>query len=97
MTLAAELYLGLDFGTLSVRALVTDVRGEVVASAAAPYTSGEIVRRAGDSVRFAQPLSAGWALQDPDDWPAASTPAPVVRPGGVAHQAGEADRTGPRP
>jgi ribulose kinase len=70
MTLAAELYLGLDFGTLSVRALVTDVRGEVVASAAAPYTSGEIVRRAGDSVRFAQPLSPGWALQDPDDWPA---------------------------
>jgi hypothetical protein len=51
VTLAAELYLGLHFGTLSVRALVTDVRGEFVASAAAPNTSGEIVRRAGDSVR----------------------------------------------
>jgi L-ribulokinase len=68
VTVAAERYLGLDFGTLSVRALVADARGEVVASATAPYASGEIVRGAGDSGRFAEPLPAGWALQDPDDW-----------------------------
>ena len=68
MTVAGELYLGLDFGTLSVRALVTDARGEVVAGAAAPYAGGEIVRGTGGSLRLAQPLPAGWALQDPDDW-----------------------------
>jgi L-ribulokinase len=68
MTVAGELYLGLDFGTLSVRALVTDARGEVVASAAAPYADGEIVRGTGGSPRLARPLPAGWALQDPEDW-----------------------------
>jgi L-ribulokinase len=64
----AERYLGLDFGTLSVRALVADARGEVAATATADYASGEIVRGAGDTGRFGVPLPAGWALQDPDDW-----------------------------
>jgi L-ribulokinase len=68
MTTAGERFLGLDFGTLSVRALVTDARGEIVASAVAPYAGGQIVRGEGDTARFADPLPAGWALQDPDDW-----------------------------
>jgi L-ribulokinase len=68
VTVAGERYLGLDFGTLSVRALVADARGEVVATATAGYGSGEVVRGAGDSGRFAEPLPAGWALQDPGDW-----------------------------
>jgi len=68
VTVAAERYLGLDFGTLSVRALVADARGEVVATATADYAGGEIVRGTGDAGRFAAVLPGGWALQDPDDW-----------------------------
>jgi L-ribulokinase len=71
-SVAGERYLGLDFGTLSVRALVADARGAVVGSAVAPYASGQIVRGGGDAGRFADALPAAWALQDPDDWLAAA-------------------------
>jgi L-ribulokinase len=86
MTVAAERYLGLDFGTLSVRALLADARGEVVATAVAGYASGEIVRGAGDTSRFAEPLPAGWALQDPGDWLASAGDAVrrALATGGVA-------------
>ncbi len=70
--MAPERYLGLDFGTLAVRALVTGPRGEAVASATAAYRSGQIVRGEGDAARFGGPLPAGWALQDPADWLAAA-------------------------
>ena len=73
MTVAGELYLGLDFGTLSVRALVTDARGEVVAG-------GRPLRRRRDRAghgrlaRLAQPRP-GWASRTPTTgWPARATP-----------------------
>lgn len=47
-------YLGLDLGTSSLKALLVGETGEVVASASAPYT-----------VRHPQP---GWAESDPQDW-----------------------------
>ena len=89
MTIGAERYLGLDFGTLSVRALITDARGAVAASAATPYASGQVVRGEGDTVRFGEPLPAGWALQDPSDWLAAAGDAvrTVLAAGDVAPDA----------
>jgi L-ribulokinase len=65
---SAERFLGLDFGTESVRALLVDRRGAVAASATASYPSGQIVRGSPAAARFAEPLPAAWALQDPDDW-----------------------------
>ena len=61
-------YLGLDFGTESVRALLVDRGGRIASTATAPFASGQIVRGAPGARRFADPLGPGWALQDPDDW-----------------------------
>ncbi len=51
------MYLGLDCGTSGLKALLTDERGEPVASAARGYSP--------DRPR------PGWSEQDPDDWVAA--------------------------
>lgn len=48
------IYLGLDLGTSSLKALLVGEAGQVVASASAPY-----------AVRYPQP---GWAESDPQDW-----------------------------
>ena len=48
------MYLGLDCGTSGLKALLTDERGEPVASAARAYSP--------DRPR------PGWSEQDPDDW-----------------------------
>jgi len=64
-----DLFLGLDFGTESVRALVVDGCGRVAGSASAPYPHGQIVAGSATAqARFDQPLPRSWALQDPDDW-----------------------------
>jgi xylulokinase len=51
------MYLGLDCGTSGLKALLTDQDGDLVASAARPYSP--------DRPR------AGWSEQNPDDWAAA--------------------------
>lgn len=64
-----RLYLGLDFGTESARAILTDRVGHVAASAVAGYASGQIVPGSGAArERFDEPLPPGFALQDPVNW-----------------------------
>ncbi len=48
------MYLGLDCGTSGLKALLTDERGEPIASASRSYSP--------DRPR------AGWSEQNPDDW-----------------------------
>ena len=55
------MYLGLDCGTSGLKALLTDERGEPVASASRSYSP-------------ARPRP-GWSEQNPDDWLAAMTAA----------------------
>ncbi len=63
------LFLGLDFGTESVRAVLVDRRGNEAGSAVAPYAHGQIVPGSpAQSERFPSGLPAAFALQDPDDW-----------------------------
>lgn len=55
--------LGIDFGSLSARAVIVDVEnGKQIASSACPYDHGVIEEMNG------KPLGAGWALQDPADY-----------------------------
>ena len=58
--------VGVDFGTLSARAVVVRVAdGQVLGSAVAGYRHGVIERVLPGSDRL---LPADWALQDPADW-----------------------------
>ncbi|MBM3846771.1 MAG: ribulokinase [Verrucomicrobia bacterium] len=58
--------LGIDFGTLSARALIVNAEtGEEVASAACDYPHGSIEERLPGSKR---PLPPDFALQHPADW-----------------------------
>jgi L-ribulokinase len=60
----ASYVVGIDFGTLSGRALVVRVEdGAELASAVHPYPHGVIDRALGDLE-----LGPGWALQDPEDY-----------------------------
>jgi L-ribulokinase len=75
--------IGVDFGTLSGRAVVVRVEdGEVLASAVHDYANGVIDARLPGTDRD---LPADWALQDPADWVAvlgSAVPA-AVRTAGV--------------
>lgn len=56
--------IGVDFGTLSGRAILVDARtGHIEAAKERVYSHGVITRMPQD-----QPLAAGWALQDPADY-----------------------------
>lgn len=58
--------MGVDFGTLSGRAVVVRVRdGEELASAVHEYPHGVMERQLPDG---ATPLPPDWALQHPEDW-----------------------------
>lgn len=55
--------LGIDFGSLSARAVIVDVaNGRQVASSSCPYAHGVMEELNG------KPLGEGWALQDPADY-----------------------------
>lgn len=55
--------LGIDFGSLSARAVIVDVEnGKQVASSDCPYAHGVLEELNG------KPLGEGWALQDPADY-----------------------------
>ena len=57
--------IGLDFGTLSARAVVVDVTtGEVLSSQEHPYAHGVISKK----MPCGTALPSGWALQDPRDY-----------------------------
>lgn len=57
--------LGMDFGTLSCRAVLADVQdGSVIASAAAEYAHGVLTER----LPTGTALPDGWALQHPQDY-----------------------------
>ena len=57
--------LGLDFGTLSARALLLDIEsGEELAAAAMDYPHGVM----DDALPCGAPLGPGWALQHPRDY-----------------------------
>ena len=61
----ASYTLGIDFGTLSARAIVVDAAtGEVRGSASMDYPHGVMDQRLPDGT----PLKPDWALQHPGDW-----------------------------
>ena len=74
--------VGIDFGTLSARAVVVSAEdGTVLGSASHAYRSG-VIERALPAT--GAPLPASWALQDPQDWLdalAAAVPAAVADAG----------------
>ena len=62
-------FLGLDFGTESVRAVVVDRRGRELGSAVCAYEHGQIVPgSAGQRALFPGGLAPDTALQHPGDW-----------------------------
>ncbi len=64
-----EVFLGLDFGTESVRAVLVDARGRLEATAVERYPHGQITSGSRVAVdTFSAPLPASFALQDPLDW-----------------------------
>lgn len=67
--MAEPLFLGLDFGTESVRAVIVDSSGAEHGSAVAPLAQGQITpgSRAATQL-FDEPLPPRFALQHPDDW-----------------------------
>jgi len=78
MSTATRVYLGLDFGTESVRAVLVDDGGRVEATAVEPYPHGQITPGSDVARRVLDvELRAGVALQDPRDWLVAA--AAVVR------------------
>lgn len=65
----SDLFLGLDFGTDSVRALLVDGRGHIAATAVEPYEHGQMTAgSAAAAAIFVDPLPPASALQDPSDW-----------------------------
>ena len=61
----AKYTIGIDFGTLSARALVTDVEnGREMGSAVFDYPHGVMDETLPDGTK----LNADWALQDPSDY-----------------------------
>lgn len=67
--MASECFLGLDFGTESVRALIVDRQGRELGSAVESYTHGQIVPGSAQARRMFPPdLPPHFALQHPQDW-----------------------------
>lgn len=67
--MSTAIFLGLDFGTEAVRAVLVDPFGRTAASASAPFAHGQIVRSSGAADRlFPTPLPPAYALQHPADW-----------------------------
>ena len=62
---SSQVFLGLDFGTESVRALLVNSGGEELGDAVVPYKHGQIVDRLPNS---SKPLPPAYALQHPMDW-----------------------------
>lgn len=63
------LFLGLDFGTESVRAVLVSRDGRTSGQAVAPYRHGQIVPDSPAALElFGAPLPASFALQHPLDW-----------------------------
>lgn len=61
----AKYAIGLDYGTLSVRALMVDIHtGEEVATSVYEYPHGVMETR----IPSGKKLPSGWALQDPQDY-----------------------------
>lgn len=61
----AKYSIGLDYGTLSVRALMVDIHtGEEVATSVYEYPHGVMETR----IPCGKKLPSGWALQDPQDY-----------------------------
>ncbi len=65
MNQPAEIALGLDFGTESVRALLVDLKGNELASAVAPYAHGQITETLPGT---GEKLPPDFAFQHPGDW-----------------------------
>src|SRR5262245_52936345 len=61
------LFLGLDFGTESVRAILVDTQGRAAGAGVHAYTHGQIVPGS-EAARSLFPLPPGFALQHPWDW-----------------------------
>lgn len=67
--MANECFLGLDFGTESVRAIVVDRQGREFGAAVAAYTHGQIVPGSEYArMLFPPDLPPHFALQHPQDW-----------------------------
>ena len=80
---ARKFVVGIDFGTLSGRALVADARtGEEIAVSVFSYPHAVMDRALPDGT----PLPGGWALQHPQDWldALARTVPDALRAGGVS-------------
>jgi len=64
-----RLFLGLDFGTESIRALIVDRTSHECGSAVAQFEHGQIVPGSAGAKRlFDHPLPPHFALQHPQDW-----------------------------
>jgi L-ribulokinase len=63
--MASPVFLGLDFGTESVRALLVDAKGNEIGLATSPFPHGQIIDHLPGSKQHLPPLSA---FQDPSDW-----------------------------
>ena len=72
---SSQVFLGLDFGTESVRALLVNSTGQELASAVVPYAHGQIIDRLPGSERA---LPAAYALQHPSDWVQAAAKATIT-------------------
>lgn len=72
---SSQVFLGLDFGTESVRALLVNAAGDELASAVISYEHGQIVDHLPGR---SQPLPPAFALQHPLDWIEAAARATVT-------------------
>lgn len=61
----AKYSIGLDYGTLSARAILVDIdTGETIVQSIYPYPHAVMENHIPDGTQ----LPAGWALQDPQDY-----------------------------